>query len=91
MCRYGVFASRWPLGEQTVWTIVNRNDYDVEGPQIDLPCRKRACATSICITAPNSHRIANQAGRMVLSFDIEAHGYGALLGIRIAPDATIQA
>jgi len=26
MLRYGVFASRWPLGQQTVWTIVNRND-----------------------------------------------------------------
>ncbi len=26
---YGVFASRWPLGGRTVWTIVNRNEYDV--------------------------------------------------------------
>jgi hypothetical protein len=36
MLRYGVFASRWPLGQQTVWTIVNRNDYDVDGVQIAL-------------------------------------------------------
>ena len=33
---YGVFASRWPLGEKTVWTIVNRNEYDVSGSQIEL-------------------------------------------------------
>ena len=32
MHNFGVYASRWPLGEQTVWTIVNRNDYDIGGP-----------------------------------------------------------
>jgi hypothetical protein len=37
MQRYGVYASRWPLGEETVWTIVNRNEYDVAGRQIDVP------------------------------------------------------
>ncbi len=37
MSHCGVFASRWPLGKQTGWTIVNRNGYDVEGPQIELP------------------------------------------------------
>ena len=39
--RYGVYASRWPLGQQTVWTIVNRNEYDVEGPQIELAAEDR--------------------------------------------------
>src|ERR1700678_1037833 len=32
--RYGVFASRWPLNGQTVWTMVNRNEYDVSGREI---------------------------------------------------------
>ena len=39
MLRYGVFASRWPLGGRTAWTIVNRNSYSVTGPQIDVPVR----------------------------------------------------
>jgi iron(II)-dependent oxidoreductase len=48
MLRYGVFASRWPRHHQTVWTIVNRNEYDVEGrrsPQKRLPARvsSRSC------------------------------------------------
>ena len=43
MLRYGVFASRWPSGQQTLWTIVNRNEYDVEGPQ-NRSCRGRWCA-----------------------------------------------
>ena len=36
MLRYGVFASRWPLNGQTVWTIVNRNEYDVDGQQMEI-------------------------------------------------------
>ncbi|MGH9618777.1 MAG: formylglycine-generating enzyme family protein, partial [Bryobacteraceae bacterium] len=42
MHRYGVFASRWPLGSQTVWTIVNRNEYDVDGRQMSVPVQKGA-------------------------------------------------
>jgi iron(II)-dependent oxidoreductase len=34
MMRYGIFASRWPLGDRSVWTIVNRNDYDIDGQQL---------------------------------------------------------
>src|SRR3984957_6560170 len=36
MLHYGVFASRWPLGNKTLWTIVNRNEYDVDGNQIEV-------------------------------------------------------
>ena len=36
MHNFGVYASRWPLGDQTVWTIVNRTDYDIDGRQMDL-------------------------------------------------------
>ncbi|MFZ1015852.1 MAG: formylglycine-generating enzyme family protein, partial [Terracidiphilus sp.] len=34
---YGVYASRWPLGRETVWTIVNRTDSNIDGPQMDVP------------------------------------------------------
>src|SRR5467141_2360096 len=34
---YGVFASRWPLGDATAWTIVNRNEYDVGQRQLSVP------------------------------------------------------
>ena len=29
MHTYGVYASRWPLGNETVWTIVNRTGYSI--------------------------------------------------------------
>jgi len=89
MLRYGIYASRWPLAQQTVWTIVNRNEYDVEGPQIELPPEDGAryfdLYNGVELTPAKS-----QAGRAVLSFPIEAHGYGALLASRTDPDSTIQ-
>jgi iron(II)-dependent oxidoreductase len=85
--RYGVFASRWPLGDRTVWTIVNRNEYDVSGPQM-------------CVAAGNGMRYFDlyhgteltpelEAGTAVLSFAMEARGYGAVLATPGAPDASV--
>jgi nucleotide-binding universal stress UspA family protein len=37
MHNYGVYASCWPLERETVWTIVNRTEYDIEGRQMDVP------------------------------------------------------
>ncbi len=34
---YGIYASRWPLGKKTLWTLVNRNQYDSDARQIRLP------------------------------------------------------
>jgi gamma-glutamyl hercynylcysteine S-oxide synthase len=89
MLRYGVFASRWPLGQQAVWTIVNRNEYDVDGPQIELAAedgiRYFDLYHGVELTPAK-----NQAGRNALSFQIEAHGYGALLLSPSAPDSGIQ-
>ena len=35
----GVFASKFPSAQQTLWTIVNRNEYDVAGEQLRVPYR----------------------------------------------------
>jgi formylglycine-generating enzyme required for sulfatase activity len=89
MVRYGIFASRWPSGAQTVWTIVNRNDYDVEGPQIEVAPEEGVhyfdLYHGVEITPAK-----NGTGQTVLSFQIEAHGYGALLASKATPDAGIQ-
>ena len=37
MRTYGVYSSRWPLGRETVWTIVNRNPYPISDRQIAIP------------------------------------------------------
>ena len=89
MLRYGVYASRWPLNQQTVWTIVNRNEYDVDGPQIELPTengmRYFDLYHGVELTPART-----QSGRTQLSFAIEPQGYAALLATRGAPDDGIQ-
>ena len=77
MLRYGVFASRWPLGEQTVWTIVNRNEYDVDGPEIELAPENGMRYFDLYHGVELKPK--NQSGQIKFSFPIEEHGYGALL------------
>ena len=89
MLRYGVYSSRWPSGQQTLWTIVNRNEYDVAGPQIELPAEEGLQYFDLYHGSKLEPQ-RNKAGRVVLSLPIEAHGYGALLASRTAPEASIQ-
>jgi iron(II)-dependent oxidoreductase len=88
MLRYGVFASCWPLGNQTIWTIVNRNPYSVEGPQIERPAQEGMRYFDLyhgVELAPEQ-----RGGQIVLSFEIEAKGFGALLATKGEPDARIR-
>jgi iron(II)-dependent oxidoreductase len=90
MLRYGIFASRWPTGQQTLWTIVNRNDYDVEGPQLELAADDSVRYFDL-YHGGELMPAKSAAGKSVLSFHIEAHGYGAILASHSAPDSGIQA
>jgi len=87
--RYGVFASRWPLEQQTVWTIVNRNEYDVQGRQIELTSGEDTRYFDL-YHGTELKPESNSHGRVVLSFDIEAHGYGALLATKAPRSPGIQ-
>jgi gamma-glutamyl hercynylcysteine S-oxide synthase len=82
---YGIFASRWPLGNQTVWTIVNRNEYNVSGRQMSVPSKPGVRYFDLyhgVELKPNQ-----EDGKDVLSFPIEAHGFGAVLATTEGPDA----
>jgi formylglycine-generating enzyme required for sulfatase activity len=81
MRHYGVFASRWPLAGQTLFTIVNRNAYTVAGPQIDLPCTPDMRYFDLYhgvelkpVSNPDPPKAI-----ATLSFTLEANGYGAIL------------
>jgi len=73
----GVFASRFPGDTETLWTVVNRNEYDVEGEQLAVPVR------------PGMHYYdlwhgveltpAQREGKAILSFSVESLGFGAVL------------
>jgi len=90
MLRYGIFASRWPSNDQTVWTIVNRNEYDVEGHEIEVQPEEGMRYFDLYHGTELKPK-RNPEGKVVLSFAIEAHGYAALLAAKTAPDTAIQA
>lgn len=89
MTSYGVFASRWPAGDRALWTIVNRNAYDVDGRQMTIPFAEGARYFDLY------HGIELRADRdganAVLSFSMEAHGYGAILVLHGNPDSGVAA
>ncbi|NYE60712.1 formylglycine-generating enzyme required for sulfatase activity [Duganella sp. 1224] len=82
--QYGVYTSRWPLAEGTLWTIVNRNEYDSDGVQLRVPYQPGAryfdAWHGVELTP------ARDGDGVLLSFPIEARGYGAVLMTQGAPE-----
>jgi gamma-glutamyl hercynylcysteine S-oxide synthase len=85
---YGVYASRWPLNGQTVWTMVNRNEYDVSGREMSVPAEEGVHYFDLYHGVElTPERDGTEA---VLAFPMEAHGFAAVLATRGTPDAKIQ-
>ncbi|MGA8153323.1 MAG: formylglycine-generating enzyme family protein [Terriglobales bacterium] len=85
---FGVYASRWPLGSQTVWTLINRTQYDVEGHQLRLPVQPDAHYYDLWHGVElKPEKFGDQ---LFLSFSIEAHGFGAVLATPDVPDAKLR-
>jgi gamma-glutamyl hercynylcysteine S-oxide synthase len=74
---FGIFASKWPTESQTVWTLINRNPYEVDGSQLRLPEVAGTHYYDLWHGIELQPRIED--GWAVLNFAIEPHGYGALL------------
>jgi gamma-glutamyl hercynylcysteine S-oxide synthase len=77
--QYGVYATAFPGQGVTLWTLVNRNEYNIVGRQITLPSpagRRFFDAWSGVELKPEI--VSAQA---TLSFPMEAHGYGAVLAL----------
>jgi len=73
MHNYGVYASRWPLGDETLWTIVNRNAFDLDGSQMDVPAVTGMRYYDLY--HGNEIKPQKDGDRDVLYFQIEANGY----------------
>ena len=87
--QFGVFATGWPVDGEEVFTLINRNEYNISGPQLELPYK------------PGMHYYdlwhgveltpARQADTVALSFDIESHGFGAVLATTALKSTSIEA
>jgi gamma-glutamyl hercynylcysteine S-oxide synthase len=88
MLHFGVFASRWPMGEETVWTIINRNEYNISGREMELPVQEGMHYFDLY---HGVELVPERRGdNMVLSFALGAKDYGAVLASKspLTPDRT---
>jgi formylglycine-generating enzyme required for sulfatase activity len=75
----GVFASRFPGQGMTLWNLVNRNEYDVDGEQISVAHVQGARYYDAWNGVPLEPRIVGD--RAVVTMSLEGRGYGALLAL----------
>ena len=75
--RFGVFASKWPKGAETLWTIVNRNSYPLSGAQIEVPYRAGERFYDLWHGVELQPQV--RGDKATLIFDLDANGYGSLL------------
>lgn len=80
---HGVFASKFPGAGRTLWTLVNRNQYDVAGRQIRVPHVEGMRYFDLWHGVELKPAI--ESGSATLEFEVEAHGFGAVLASREAP------
>jgi formylglycine-generating enzyme required for sulfatase activity len=92
MHSFGVYASRWPLAHETVWTIVNRMDYDIDGMQMDVPFTAGMRYFDLYHGVELKPVLNPETGNItaLLSFEIEANGYGAILATPAEPSEAIR-
>jgi formylglycine-generating enzyme required for sulfatase activity len=83
--RYGIFASKFPGQGQTLWTMVNRNEYDAKGRQITVPYVSGMHFYDIWHGEELKPAVSGSTATR--SFEIEGNGFGALLATEGAPAA----
>jgi formylglycine-generating enzyme required for sulfatase activity len=79
MLQSGIYSSKWPLADRTVWTIVNKNEFDVSGEQLAIPSQAGRRYFDLWHGAELKPVIRGNSS--ILSFAIEGTGYGAVLAI----------
>jgi iron(II)-dependent oxidoreductase len=81
----GVFASRFPNNSSLLWTMVNRNEYDVSGPELRIPFHAGICFHDLWHGSERKPSVpGNEA---ILSFEIEGRGFAAVLATEEDPAA----
>jgi gamma-glutamyl hercynylcysteine S-oxide synthase len=77
MLQYGAFSSRFPADSGTLWTVVNRNEFALSGGELQVPYHQ---GTHYYDFWHGTEILPHVEGSLAtLSFDIETHGYGAIL------------
>ena len=86
--QYGVFASKWPKDGRTLWSIVNRTVYNLLGPQLEVAAEPGMHYFDLWHGVELEPEV--KGGKKVLSFAMEASGYGAVLAQPEPADAALR-
>ena len=86
--QYGVFASKFPAQGQTLWTVVNRNEYDLAGRVMEVPHAAGTRYYDLWHGTELKPEVEGSAA--TLNLEMEAHGYGAVLATTGAPDEPLR-
>ena len=78
-CSTAFLPARFPGEGRTLWTVVNRNEYDVAGEQMRVPHAAGTRYYDVWNGVEMKPRMAS--GDAMLSFAMEAHGFGAILAV----------
>ncbi|MGB8589981.1 MAG: SUMF1/EgtB/PvdO family nonheme iron enzyme [Candidatus Acidiferrales bacterium] len=78
--QYGAFASKFPGTDETVWTVVNRNTFNLSGPEIEVPYESGTQYFDLWHGVLLKPVVKGSVA--ILYFDIEARGYGAILAVK---------
>lgn len=84
----GVFASRFPGAERTLWTLVNRNEYAVSGEQLRAPAREGLRYYDLWRGSELTPTL--DGGTATLHFAMEGLGFGAVLATREPLPASVK-
>lgn len=77
--QYGVFATAFPLAGTTLWTVINRNEYELSGDQLVASHHEGRRYFDIWNGVELTPRIEN--GEAIIDLTLEAEGYGCVLGL----------
>jgi formylglycine-generating enzyme required for sulfatase activity len=75
--QFGVFASRFPGRGDTLWTLINRNEFAVAGEQISLPHVEGAAYFDLWSGVSIEPRV--EGDRAYVALNMDGRGFGAVL------------
>ena len=77
--QYQVYASQWPAGDKTLWTFINKNEFDLTGEQIVVPYTQGERFFDLWHGTQLEPVI--DGDHATLSFAIDGLGFGAVLAL----------
>ena len=87
--REGVYATKFPGNSAVLWTFINRTPATVTGSQIQIPFTKGTRFFDLWRGLELEAKVIG--GTATLSFELEPHGYGAVLAAASSPNQAVKA